>query len=516
MKLSLLALGLLALPIPRTETTPESSKAREASVRVAFPRSDSIESKLVLPTPEQRTALESKIGAAKVPRVFQYFVASTAKRVDGYAVIDDALGKSEPITYLVAVDPELRVRSIEILAYRESRGGEVRQPEWRAQFTGKSAASKLAVGSDIRNIAGATISCRSVTDGVRRELALLDALVGRASVATDSASKDVPSDRVDPSASDSEAPIERTQLLMGTTLRVRVEGLRASKANAAIDAAFAEVSRLEDILSTWREQSAVSKLNRDAGGAFQTVPRELVEVLSTSLDVAQRSGGAFDAAAGSAIELWHRAAQRGSWPTALEIADARAKCGSDALELDREGSRARLTRSGASLDFGGIGKGYALDRARSILERAGVRSALLDFGGQILALAPPPGATGWSVALRDPAHPERTLATLELANASIATSADYERGFEVAGRRVSHIVDPHTALPIEGMSGASVVCASATEADAYSKVPYVLGLERGIEFAKEHDLAVFVMDASGRTATTASFDALVANAKKSP
>jgi len=174
------SLALVSSALFARDSYGETFLTREQALRVAFPRSASIEKKLVLPTPEQRAALEQRIGASNVPRVFTFWIGRDEHgRADGCAVIDDVLGKSEPITYMLVVEPDRRVRAIEILAYRESRGGEVRQPSWRAQFAGKSATSPLEVGRDIRNVAGATISCRAVTDGVRHQLALLEALAGR-------------------------------------------------------------------------------------------------------------------------------------------------------------------------------------------------------------------------------------------------------------------------------------------------------------------------------------------------
>jgi len=192
-------------------------------------------------TAAEREAIGARIAPREPPRIFRRFVGRKGDEVLGYAVIDDALGKSEPITYMVAVDPALRVRRVEILAYRESRGGEVRQDGWRSQFQGKDSSSPLRVGSDIRNVAGATISCRSVTDGVRCQLACLSVLV-------------------------KPPPVRRARLAMGTMLAITVHGLPEAAADTAIDAAFAEVERLEAILSTWREASEVTRLNHAAGG----------------------------------------------------------------------------------------------------------------------------------------------------------------------------------------------------------------------------------------------------------
>jgi thiamine biosynthesis lipoprotein len=175
------------------------------------------------------------------------------------------------------------------------------------------------------------------------------------------------------------------------------------------------------------------------------------------------------------------------------------------IELDPVHSRARLSVVGAAVDVGGIGKGYALDRARLVLEQAGVHAALLDFGGQMLALDPPPGERAWNVDLCDPRHPESTLVRVDLVHASLSSSADYERGVHIAGRRVSHIVDPRTGMPVEGMIGTSVIRPTATEADALSTALYVMGKENGLKFAQVHGYAALLVDASGTVVVTGGF-----------
>jgi thiamine biosynthesis lipoprotein len=456
------------------------------ALKIAFPAADTTEKRVALLDPEARAAIAKAAGAPDVPSLFRYFVGRKGVDVVGYAVIEDCLGKSEPITYMVATDASLTVRAVEILAYRESRGGEVRQEGWRAQFAGKTPASTVRVGTDIRNVAGATISCRSVTDGVRMQLACLARATRRESPPA--------------SACGAGGPWRRMRMSMGTMLTITAHGKSEGEVTAAIDAALAEVDRLDRMLSTYIGESEVSKLNRAAGGDFLPASPELLDLLSRSREFCASTDHAFDVTVGPLVELWKRAARDGKAPAEREIAAARALCGPGEIETDPEHGRARLLHAGAALDFGAIGKGYALDRAASILQDRGVTRALLDFGGQFLALDPPPDAAAWRVDLRDPAKPDSTRTSVNLVHASISTTADYERGLSLSGRRISHVVDPRTGIPVEGILGVSVVCASATEADALSTALFVLGAKAGAELASRRGVAALFVAADG-TAT---------------
>jgi thiamine biosynthesis lipoprotein len=461
------------------------------ALKIAFPAADTTEKRVALLDAEARAEIAKATGAPDVPSLFRYFVGRKGSDVVGYAVIEDCLGKSEPITYMVATDAGLAVRAVEILAYRESRGGEVRQEGWRGQFTGKTPASALRVGTDIRNIAGATISCRSVTDGVRTQLACLARATRKESPAAP--------------ASGAGGPWRRMRMSMGTMLTITAYGKSEGDATAAIDAALAEVDRLDRMLSTYIGESEVSKLNRAAGGDFLPASPELLDLLSRSRELCARTDRAFDVTVGPLVELWKRAAHDGTEPSEREIAAARGLCGAGEIETDPEHGRARLVHAGAALDFGAIGKGYALDRAASILQDRGVTRALLDFGGQFLALDPPPDAAAWKVDLRDPAKPESIRTSLNLVHASISTTADYERGLAIGVRRVSHVVDPRTGLPAGGMLGVSVVCASATEADALSTACYVLGAKSGADLATRRGVATLFVTADGAEVANDAF-----------
>jgi thiamine biosynthesis lipoprotein len=528
-------LCLLAVVATAPRSRADVYLTEEQALKLAFPGADRIDKRLLALTASERDAIAAKLAGQDPPRVFKLWIGRKGAAIVGYAVIDDVLGKSEPITYMLAVDEKLSVRSVEILAYRESRGGEVRQPDWRAQFAGKDATSALRVGKDIRNIAGATISCRALTDGVRRELACLSVLASGARCADTDAHDAGTTGAPARSRADGSAPtaaernmsvpigestashaagsaqatlVTRSRLSMGTALTIRAYVADAEAGMSALEPAFAEAARLDAMFTTFRDESEVSRLNRAAGGDEQPASPELLELCAASIEKSRLTQGAFDVTVGPLIALWRNAADSNTAPSADEIRSARQRVGWHGIELDRAHGRMRLARAGMALDFGAIGKGYALDRAAAQLEARGIHAALLDFGGQLLALDAPPGETAWIAEVRDPAHAARALTRLRLVRASISSTADYERGMMLRGRRISHVVDPRTGMPVEGMLGASVVAPTATEADALSTALYVLGFEGAQRHAEVHHETALIVAEGARVARTPGFAAL--------
>lgn len=239
--------GALLLGLAASPARPQPAEVyltEEQALRIAFPAGAAVEKKVVSFSAEQRAAIGKAASRKDVPGTFRYFVGLRGGEPVGYAVIEDCPGKIQPITYMVATDVAGTIRAVEILAFRESRGGEVRQAGWREQFVGLDAASPLRVGTDIRNIAGATISCRSVTDGVRLQLACLRALPRPPPTPAPPELSDIGAQRPGPGP-----PFRRARLAMGTMLRITVHAETEARATAAFDAAFAEVDRLERILS---------------------------------------------------------------------------------------------------------------------------------------------------------------------------------------------------------------------------------------------------------------------------
>lgn len=271
--------------------------------------------------------------------------------------------------------------------------------------------------------------------------------------------------------------VERARHLMGTTLSLTLEGEDEAALQDAADAAFQEVDRLERLLSNWREDSEVSRLNASAGEAPQTLSPELAELLETSLAWAARTDGAFDPAVEPLVDAYDLRGA-GRWPSEAEQASALAASGSEHVRLDTAVPAAAVA-PGAGVDLGGIGKGYALDRAGAVLRERGIECALLNFGGQVLALGAPQGEAGWTVPLASADARDRASVRLLLRDASASTSSQTERALQVGGRPLGHVLDPRTGRPVEDWGSATAVATRAVDADAASTALLVMGPEAG-------------------------------------
>ncbi|HTF91307.1 MAG TPA: FAD:protein FMN transferase [Planctomycetota bacterium] len=480
----------------------DSPRLAQALAR-AFPDADAFTTRTATLDDAQRASLTPRLRGRQAPRLWTYREARTSKQLQGRAIEGDVIGKSLPITYLVILDADNRVRGIEILEYRESHGGEVRREKWRAQFQGKGAQDELKLGSDIRNIAGATLSCRALTDAVHDALAIAT-LVFADEQTIPTVSTALPPARL--VAGDKSGSFARTQLLMGTLLELRAVTSDRASFDAAADAAFARVATLEALWSTWRADSEISRLNASEPGTWCAISPASCALLERAAILRTASAGAFAAEAGALVELWRAAEASQREPTAEQNAAARAACAVASFELDSAKGRARRTDARARLDLGGIGKGAALDEIAQEFRSRGLSRALFDFGGQFLALDGPREGAGWPIEIRDPRPAALApLWELELSNASLATSADDQRGLAIAGLRRSHIVDPRSGEPADAHWAACVWAANATDADAWSTAAFVLDHAALASLAERRELRILTFERDGTLWMQASF-----------
>jgi thiamine biosynthesis lipoprotein len=291
----------------------------------------------------------------------------------------------------------------------------------------------------------------------------------------------------------SPTPVVREALLMGTTLRAEVTADR-SIATAAIQQAFDTVAALELVLSTWREDSEIAALNRAPAGHAVEVSHQLADLLGEARRWSDRTGGAFDPAVGALVDAWDLRG-KGRVPTADRLAEARAATGLEHFDVQRAGEHVRATRdaAGAWLDTGGFGKGAALRAAIAALRTAGVAAAALNFGGQVVFLGAGPQPGGWLVPVAHPAHRQRPVALLRVAEASVSTSAQSERYVAVNGASYGHILDPRTGRPVPPWGSVTVVHPDPLAADILSTALFVLGPDAGAAYARRQGLAALFL-----------------------
>jgi len=278
-----------------------------------------------------------------------------------------------------------------------------------------------------------------------------------------------------------------TRRLMGVPWTITVHA-PAAVAAAAIAAGFAEVARLERILSDYDPASELSRLSARAPTREPVeVGEDLWRVLSRAAEIRDATDAAFDPTVGPLTSLWRQARRTGRLPAGDRLAAARQAVGPEALRLVPALRAVSLERPGMRLDLGGIGMGYAVDRALEVIGRHGIDAAMVDASGDIGVSGPPPGSPGWSIAIAPVRAGRAALPAagdegerLVLVHQAVTTSGDAFQAVEIAGRRYSHIVDPRTGLGVAGPAAVTVLAGDCTTADALATAASVLGPDRGL------------------------------------
>jgi thiamine biosynthesis lipoprotein len=272
-----------------------------------------------------------------------------------------------------------------------------------------------------------------------------------------------------------------------------------------VQSAFREIARLDDVLSSWNTESEVSRLNANAGRGPQPVSVDLANVAEESAALCTSTGGAFDPSVAPLLQAWGFYTESPGLPAPAIGREAASHVGCDRVTVRRD-SRTIALADGAALDFGGIGKGYAVDRALAILRARGVTRAKIDFGSSSLGyLGDVDG--GWPIVIPDPRDRDNPLLTLRIPGGAVSTSSQSERSFERDGRRYGHIFDPRLGRPVESsLLSVTVIAARGSTADALSTALFVMGAAQGKRLINRMPGvgAVFVeQSAKGLVTTTA-------------
>ena len=275
--------------------------------------------------------------------------------------------------------------------------------------------------------------------------------------------------------------VERARVSMGSELRLSVYASEERAGSAAIDEVFAEFERLEALMSVWREGSDIQRLNAAAGERAVPVSRDVIAVLQAARQISEWTGGKFDVTFGALSDLWRfDHDQDNKLPDMVDVRRRLPLIDYHQLELDVRGGTAFLRQRGMRAHLGGIGKGYAIDRAIAILRRRGLKDFLIQAGGDLYAAGQKDGRP-WRLGIQDPrGSPGRVFATLDVSDATFSTSGDYERFFFDNGRRYHHIIDPATGEPAAGCRSVTIVADGATLADGLSTGVFLLGPDAGL------------------------------------
>jgi FAD:protein FMN transferase len=289
--------------------------------------------------------------------------------------------------------------------------------------------------------------------------------------------------------------LETTVDAMGSTYGLVLYGDDQARLRAAADDAADEVRRLDRMLSNYIPSSEWSEVNRYAAERPVQVSPELFNLLTACVNYSRASEGAFDITVGPLMKVWGFYKGSGHLPHRAEIRGALARVGYKNILLDPVNHTVRFARDGVEMDPGGIGKGYAVDRMVDVLKTDGIKIALVSgSGSSIYAIgAPPNEPRGWRISIKNPRDTSKTVEDVFLKNESMSTSGNYEKFFFAEGKMYSHIMDPRTGWPAEGVLQVSVISPRTLDSEAWTKPYYINGREWAAAH-KPKDFRVFLCE----------------------
>ena len=283
---------------------------------------------------------------------------------------------------------------------------------------------------------------------------------------------------------DSGEPTRRTQFIMGTLVEITVSHADPQVIQAVTTQAFDEMKRLEQLLSTYLPDSEISQINRAAGKEAVPVSLEVEEVIREGIFWSRQSDGAFDITVEPLVQLWDFDSENEVIPGRATLRKTASLVNYKDIEIFDH--KVRLARPGMAINVNGLAKGYAVDRAVSIL-RSRVPNGIVNAGGDLFAFGQKSKESPWTIGLQHPRKPQDLLAAFAVKNQAVATSGDYQRYFVKDGVRYHHIFDPATGMPARKMISTTLITTEVMEADAMATAVFVMGPEAGLAWVDSLD-----------------------------
>ena len=298
-------------------------------------------------------------------------------------------------------------------------------------------------------------------------------------------------------SSPSPVTLKRAQVLMGTIVEITAVAPNEGVAHAALSAGFQEIRRLEQLLSTWIETSELSLLNQAAGREPVPVSADTFDLLTRAMEAAEYTDGGFNIAIGPVVQLWSvTEAQR--IPSAMELEIAKPYVDYRRIRLDPVRRTVFLEKAGMRLDVGGIGKGFAAEKAAAVMRELGATGGLVAAAGDFRMFGRRADGTAWPIGILHPRESGKVLGTLDATDEAVSTSGDYERFFIKDGIRYHHILDPETLQPARLCQSVTILAPDATWADALATGVFVMGPVKGMALIERLGFGAVIVDAAGR------------------
>lgn len=289
---------------------------------------------------------------------------------------------------------------------------------------------------------------------------------------------------------------QKTLRLMGNRFTITVVDDDAQWAEKQIDEAIAEVSRIEKLLTTFSNDSQTYQINENAGLKPVKVDKEVFDIIKRSLRISALTDGAFDISYGSIDKrFWNFDKEMTSLPDVKAAKESVKLINYQNILLDAENLTVFLKENGMRVGFGGIGKGYAAERAKQLLIKKGVKSGIVNAAGDLTTWGNQPNGEPWTIGIADPNTQNKAFSYINISDVAVATSGNYEKYVIIDGKKYSHTIDPKTGFPVAGIKSVTIICPNAELADAMATPITVLGVDAGLGLINQmKQIACIIID----------------------
>lgn len=299
--------------------------------------------------------------------------------------------------------------------------------------------------------------------------------------------------------------IHKKQLrLMGNAFEISVVDEKADWAAERIDEAIAEIRRIEALLTTFSDDSQTNQINQQAGIQPVKVDKEVFDLIKRSLKISELTQGAFDITYGSIDKsLWNFDLSMKALPDAETARKSVRLINYKNVFLDESESKVFLKEKGMRIGFGGIGKGYAAEKAKMLMISKGVKSGIVNASGDLSTWGSQPNGNAWTVGIADPNAQHNIFSSLKISNIAVATSGNYEKFVLINGKKYSHTIDPKTGLPVSGIKSVTILSPNAELADAMATPIMVMGVKVGLNLINQmQGIACIIVDDANKIHTS--------------
>lgn len=292
--------------------------------------------------------------------------------------------------------------------------------------------------------------------------------------------------------------------LMGNRFEISVLSDNEQWAAECIAAAITEISRIEKLLTTYSEDSQTNKINNNAGIAPVKVDKEVFDLIERSLKISSLTQGAFDISYGSIDKrLWNFDKEMTSLPDEKTAKQLVRLINYKNILLDKENCTVFLKEKGMRIGFGGIGKGYAAEKAKHLLKEIGVQSGIVNAAGDLTTWGLQANGKPWTIGIANPESKQHSFSSLNITDMAVATSGNYEKFVVINGKKYSHTIDPKTGLPVSGIKSVTIINPNAEIADAMATPVMIMGIKVGLDMVNQiKGLACLIIDDQNKIYTS--------------